>query len=257
MSILSAIRQQSSSIDDLAKLPQAMIMQMAQRKQIATEMVAPILARKAEMIDAASKTKAMQGGVPQTSVMEQIIAQNSAAEQPQMDNTGVAQLPVPERQYAGGGIIAFSRGSLIKDEDDEDEADEMIAYQNALSQALENKSYLSNLKDSVKKAMPSSYESALAEKGQTPASVRKMMIDGPKKGDYVMPPMDVPKRGGHKYESMVIQEAQRLGIDPNLAVHVLYKETGNLTNPETARSKAGAIGVMQLMPKTAKTLLIF
>jgi soluble lytic murein transglycosylase-like protein len=69
-----------------------------------------------------------------------------------------------------------------------------------------------------------------------------------------MPPTDVPKRGGHKYESMVIQEAQRLGIDPNLAVHVLYKETGNLKDPETARSKAGAIGVMQLMPKTAKGL---
>ena len=115
MSILSAIRQQSGSIDDLAKLPQAMIMQMAQKKQIATEMVAPILARKAEMIDAAAKSKAMQGGVPQTSVMEQIMAQNAMAEQPQqipqqmpqMDNTGVAQLPVPERQYAGGGIVAF------------------------------------------------------------------------------------------------------------------------------------------------------
>ena len=115
MSILSAIRQQSSSIDDLAKLPQAMIMQMAQKKQIATEMVAPILARKAEMIDAAAKSKAMQGGVPQTSVMEQIMAQNSAAEQPQqmpqqmptMENAGVAQLPVPERMYAGGGIVAF------------------------------------------------------------------------------------------------------------------------------------------------------
>jgi len=111
MSILSAIRQQSSSIDDLAKLPQAMIMQMAQKKQIATEMVAPILARKAEMIDAAAKSKAMQGGTPQTSVMEQIMAQNSMAEQPQqmpqMENTGVAQLPVPERQYAGGGIVAF------------------------------------------------------------------------------------------------------------------------------------------------------
>jgi len=258
MSILSAIRQQSSSIDDLAKLPQAMIMQMAQKKQIATEMVAPILARKAEMMDAVAKTKAMQGGVPQTSIMEQIIAQNSAAEQPQqmpeIENTGVAQLPVPERSYAGGGIIAFARGSLVDDDDDDDEADEMAAYQNALSQALENKSYLSNLKDSVKKAMPSSYESALAEKGQTPASVRKMMIDGPKKGDYVMPPMDVPKRGGHKYESMVIQEAQRLGIDPSLALHVLYKETGNLKNPETAKSSAGAIGVMQLMPKTAKGL---
>jgi len=110
MSILSAIRQQSSSIDDLAKLPQAMIMQMAQRKQIATEMVAPILARKAEMIDAAAKSKAMQGGVPKTSVMEQIMAQNAMTEQPQMpamDNIGVAQIPVPERQYAGGGIVAF------------------------------------------------------------------------------------------------------------------------------------------------------
>jgi hypothetical protein len=62
---------------------------------------------------------------------------------------------------------------------------------------------LDKIKDSVKKAMPSSYESALAEKGQTPASVRKMMIDGPKKGDYVMPPIDVPKRGGHKYEHFV------------------------------------------------------
>jgi hypothetical protein len=88
-----------------------MIMQMAQKKQISTEMVAPILARKAEMIDAAAKSKAMQGGAPQMSVMEQIMAQNSAAEQPQqmptMENAGVAQLPVPERMYAGGGIVAF------------------------------------------------------------------------------------------------------------------------------------------------------
>lgn len=115
MSILSAIRQQSSSIDDLAKLPQAMIMQMAQKKQIATEMVAPILARKAEMIDAAAKSKAIQGGVPKTSIMEQIMAQNAMSEQPQqipqqmpeMENMGVAQIPVPERMYAGGGIVAF------------------------------------------------------------------------------------------------------------------------------------------------------
>jgi len=32
MSILSAIKQQNNSIDDLAALPQAMIMQMAQKK---------------------------------------------------------------------------------------------------------------------------------------------------------------------------------------------------------------------------------
>ena len=250
MSILSAIRQQSSSIDDLAKLPQAMIMQMAQKKQIATEMVAPILARKAEMMDAVAKTKAMQGGVPQTSVMEQIIAQNSAAEQPQqmpeMENTGVAQLPVPERSYAGGGIIAFSRGSLIDDDDEIDPSDDY-----AKAAAMVQRANAMSVGRSI---LPQSYESALAEKGQTPASVRKMMIDGPKKGDYVMPPMDVPKRGGHKYEDAVIKEAQRLGVDPSLALHVLYKETGNLKNPETAKSSAGALGVMQLMPKTAKGL---
>jgi hypothetical protein len=101
---------------------------------------------------------------------------------------------------------------------------------------------------------PKSYEATLAEKGQTPASIRQMMIDAPKKGDYVMPPLDVPKRGGHKYEDMVIKEAQRVGLDPSIAVHALYKETGNLKNPETAKSSAGAIGVMQLMPKTAKEL---
>jgi hypothetical protein len=113
MSILSAIRQQSNSIDDLAKLPQAMIMQMAQRKQIAPEMVAPILSRKAEMIDAAARVKATQTAAPATSVMEQIMAQNAMAEAPASDrDIGVAQLPIRgdmynEQRMAGGGIVAF------------------------------------------------------------------------------------------------------------------------------------------------------
>jgi soluble lytic murein transglycosylase-like protein len=279
MSILSAIRQQSGSIDDLAKLPQAMIMQMAQKKQIATEMVAPILARKAEMIDAAAKSKAMQGGLPQTSVMEQIMAQNSAAEQPQqmqqqmptMENSGVAQLPVPERAYAGGGIVAFARGSLIDDDEEIDASDDyakaaaMVQRANAMPVGMPATMPAAmptnapaampvNAPAAKPSILPQSYETALAEKGQTPASVRKMMIDSPKKGDYVMPPMDVLKRGGHKYEDMVIKEANRLGVDPSLALHVLYKETGNIKNPETAKSSAGALGVMQLMPKTAKGL---
>jgi hypothetical protein len=110
---------------------------------------------------------------------------------------------------------------------------------------------------SLKSAMPESYEAMLAQKGQTPTTIRKMMIESPKKGDYVMPPLEASetsKRGGHKYEADVVREAERIGLDPNLAVHVLYKETGNLKNPETARSRAGALGVMQLMPKTAKGL---
>jgi hypothetical protein len=60
MSILSAIKQQSGSIEDLAKLPQTMIMQMAQRKEIVPEMVPAILAKKAEMIDRIAKNKGIE-----------------------------------------------------------------------------------------------------------------------------------------------------------------------------------------------------
>ena len=59
---------------------------------------------------------------------------------------------------------------------------------------------------------------------------------------------------GHKYEADVIKEAKRIGLPENIALHALYKETGGLKDPESARSKAGAIGIMQLMPATAKEL---
>lgn len=250
MSILSAIRQQSSSIDDLAKLPQTVIMQMAQRKQIAPEMVAPILSRKAEMIDAAVKTKAMQQGAPQTSVMEQILAKNAESEEPMIrENTGIAQIPVPEPKYAGGGIIAFAKGDLVDDDYEIDPYDDyakaFAAIQRANAMPVASKQSRSGLSQ----MLPQSYEAALAEKGETPASIRKAAIEGTKNA-----PAPERTRGSHKYEDMVIREAERLGVDPKLALHVLYKETGNLKNPETAKSSAGAIGVMQLMPKTAKGL---
>lgn len=152
---------------------------------------------------------------------------------------------LPEEGFAGGGIVAFADGGVSTPDEDEDEE------KNLMSRLMAGIT-------SLKSAMPESYEAMLAQKGQTPASARKLMIDGPKKGDYVMPPLDSQRpsstRGGHKYEDIVIAEAQRIGLDPGMALHVLYKETGNLKNPESARSKAGALGVMQLMPKTAKSL---
>ena len=141
MSILSAIKQQSSSIEDLAKLPQTMIMQMAQRKEIVPEMVPAILSKKAEMIDRAAKAKAAQGGIPQQSIMDQVMAQNAQAENPQAmgqmpppmpqqnqmaqrppmpqqpqgpADVGIASNPVPPMQLAGGGIIAFAAGDQVK-----------------------------------------------------------------------------------------------------------------------------------------------
>jgi len=120
MSILNALKQQDGSIDELARLPQTMIMQMAQRKEINAEMVAPILARKAQMADAVARTKALQkGGAPMPSVMEQLMQKTADQEnpepEPQAENMGVAQLPIPERNYAGGGIVAFADGGEAED----------------------------------------------------------------------------------------------------------------------------------------------
>jgi len=153
MSILSAIKQQNSSIDDLAALPQALIMQMAQKKQISEEMLAPILSRKAELAEAFARQNALQnaGQTPPT-VVEQLMAQNAQAEQPQMPqqmppqmppemsqqmplpaemmqpDAGVANLDIPERQYAGGGIVAFADGGMSDEDDDYEDALEESDY---------------------------------------------------------------------------------------------------------------------------------
>ena len=144
MSILSAIKQQSGSIEDLAKLPQTMIMQMAQKKQILPEMVPVILAKKAEMIDLNLKAQAMQTQPQTQSVMEQIMAQNAQADNPQAmgrmppamqvpmqppiqpqppqgtADVGIASNPVPPMQMAGGGIIAFASGAQVKSDPRQD-----------------------------------------------------------------------------------------------------------------------------------------
>jgi len=238
MSILGAIKQQTESIDDLAKLPQALIMQMAQKGQIREDMLAPILGRKAEMADAIARMQALQGaGQTPPTVMEQLMQANAMTEQPEMETTGVAQLPVPEREYAGGGIIAFDEGGDVEDdEEDRIRKSRMASFGLPVDQLY---AMLSNIPSKAREMMPQSFERAKAA-----APVENTMPTS----------MPVAKRGGHKYEDFVIQEATRQGVDPNLAVHVLYKETGNLANPESAKSKAGALGVMQLMPGTAKEL---
>jgi hypothetical protein len=208
-----------------------------------------------------------QEAASRTTVMEDVLSPKpeemmgqGIAGVPQEAPSALAALPsnLPAEGMAGGGIVAFADGGELDIDDDEDE----VREKSTLSQLMGSlSSGLTGLRNAIPERssipMPKSYEAALAEKGQTPATVRKMMIEGPKKGDYVMPPVEASettKRGGHKYEDAVVKEAQRLGVDPQLALHVLYKETGNLKNPETARSKAGALGVMQLMPRTAKEL---
>lgn len=149
MSILSAIkeaRHESNNLEDLAKLPQALIMSMAQRGEIKQDMLMPILGKKAEMAENTAKMRAAeaiaaQGGA-QPTVMENYMgmiaqAENPAPPMPQQqmqqpmpqemaqaqmpqgpEDVGIASQMTAPMQMAGGGIIAFDEGGDV-DEDDE------------------------------------------------------------------------------------------------------------------------------------------
>jgi hypothetical protein len=155
------------------------------------------------------------------------------------------QSNLPEEGYAGGGIVAFAEGGVSLPDEDEDEE------KNLMSRLMAG---ITSLKQGVSDRIPSSEAIKQSIANKMPSSMRSAMYEGPQRGDYVAPPAERRARGGHKYENLVAAEAERIGLDPNIAVHALYKETGNLKNPESARSRAGALGVMQLMPKTAKEL---
>tara|TARA_R100001129_G_scaffold129693_3_gene91615 strand:- start:3362 stop:5176 length:1815 start_codon:yes stop_codon:yes gene_type:complete len=118
-----------SDIDRLASLPQALIMQMAQKGQIPKEDVLPIMNKKNENAQAAAQIRAVaqqmaqqqqMGGPPPSTVFEKVMAQNASREAVPMDrsNVGIASAPMRPDMFAkaSGGIVAFSGedGSLVR-----------------------------------------------------------------------------------------------------------------------------------------------
>lgn len=224
MSILDTIRSQTSSLDDLAALPQAMIMQMAQKGQIREDMLAPILGRKAELADAVARTKALQSqGQPMPTVMEQLMQRNAETEMPEPREMGVAQLPIREDMYAqgmaGGGIVAFDDGGDVEEQEDKDLED----YEYSVIESMMLK----------KPSMEGGYGIKTDKKEESGYGIR---ADGTPLGVYAM------------------KVAEKYGVDPELASYVMKKETGGMKDPARAVSSAGAQGVMQLMPGTARDM---
>jgi hypothetical protein len=242
MSILSAIKQQSGSIEDLARLPQAMIMQMAQRKQILPEIVPAILAKKAEMIDLNLKSKAMQTQPQTQSVMEQIMAQNAQADNPQAmgrmppamqvpmqppiqqpqqppqgaADVGIASNPVPPMQMAGGGIIAFAEGDLIEDEDNEqDEYDDYVS-------AMQVQDYSVPLTPAGE-ADTSSMPTQSTKTSQMPAGGIKQLISS---------------------------KAEKYKLPADLVQRIAYSESGG--RPDAANPLSSAKGLFQFTNATWK-----
>ena len=140
---------------------------------------------------------------------------------------------LPTQTMAEGGIVGYAKGGSAKVMQDVDEEEALAAEDQMYGSGIDN--------DFIQSIMP-----AAAGRSPHPSAAISIRTDSeaPIKG----------AKGTHKYEADVIKEAKRIGLPPEIAVHSLYKETGNLKDPETARSRAGALGVMQLMPATAKEL---
>jgi Transglycosylase SLT domain len=178
-------------------------------------------------------------------------AMQQQAQQLPENQPGVAQLPTGMPQgMASGGIVAFAGGGMPDmggdDEDYQDYLDnaEQGRISSGIDEALASlkgrvagvaRSVPQSVKETVsgiRAALPESYETAKTKTTHNYESAKST----------------------HPYASVALDEAKKLGLNPNEILHMLHKETGNLKDPGAAVSKAGARGPMQLMPGTAKEL---
>ena len=172
----------------------------------------------------------------QPPIAQQVMQEAQAQEQAR--GLEQAQSNLPE-QYADGGIINFARGgsaALLA-------ADDRYGSAEEADDAEMSQLFGSGTDNDLIQAIAASGKGAGIQSIHPSAAIQVKQESAPK-----------ATPGGHKYEAEVIKEARRIGLPTDIALHSLYKETGGIKDPELARSKAGALGVMQLMPATAKEL---
>jgi hypothetical protein len=249
MSIISAIkeaRHENNNLEDLAKLPQTLIMSMVQNGQIKEDMLMPILGKKAEIADNtakmnAAKALAAQGGA-QPTVMDQYMGKIAQAENPapvmpqqQMqqpmpmpqemaqapmaqgpEDVGIASQMTAPMQLAGGGIIAFAPGGDVEEDDDD--------YQEMVDDAQE-----SSMNDRL-------YEMIAGLKSSDAGENRGVGIVAGRRG---------AERGME----------DKGDLESRLRAIIMQKESGGRRYDKDGnllKSSKGAQGEMQVMPGTAK-----
>jgi len=136
---------------------------------------------------------------------------------------GVAQLPIPERQYAGGGIIAFADGGMSDYEDDDyEDSLEEADYNSMIERAMNagEDDYTPTFETRQAKGSPQTFANSSKDVGI--ASVR-------------------PEQGGD--------------MDARLRAVIMGKESGGRRYDKSGNlltSNKGAQGEMQVMPATAR-----
>ena len=249
-----------SAIQKLLNRPEAFSIEMLQKGMqdgvLPAYIAIPMIAEKVKARNAAAPNAP---AAPPVAAQVLAAANNPAPPMPQgmpqgmpQASQGVPSLPsnLPV-QAASGGIVAFASGGETDDEEDDSEDELDLASMSKEDQQI-FKHFLSQMGQGAETSemMPES-EHRPEMNARTPAEAAGR---APREGiERLAAPM-TRGMGSHAYESKVLAAAEKYGVDPRLALHVLNKETGGHKNPATAVSPAGAMGVMQLMPATAKQL---
>jgi len=176
---------------------------------------------------------------PAPTGIEQLAANGG---QPPEQGIEAAQSNLPTQSMAEGGIIGYAKGGSAQVLADADEEERLAAEELEMSPMYGSGSE----NDFVQSIMPAARQSGTAHPS---AAISDQFEPKEKSSEFT-----ATRKGSHKYENEIISAAEKIGLPKEIAIHAAFKETGNLKNPETARSRAGAIGVMQLMPGTAREL---
>ena len=250
-----------SAIQKLLNRPEAFSIDMLQKGMqdgvIPAYIAIPMIAEKIKERNSAAPAAP---AAPPVAAQVLAAANNPAPPMPQ----GMPQAPMPQGpqgvpslpsnlpvQAASGGIVAFASGGETDDEEDDGEDELDLASMSKEDQQI-FRHFLSQTGQGAESSemMPES-EYRPEVNARTPAEAAGR---APREGVGRPAAPMTRGMGSHAYESKVLAAAEKYGVDPRLALHVLNKETGGLKNPATAVSPAGAMGVMQLMPATAKQL---
>jgi hypothetical protein len=184
-----------------------------------------------------------QGQAP-APIASQVMAQAAG-----LDNLR-SNLPA-EEGYAQGGVIAFAgpSGSLVGDDEEDDDENDYGSLSKQEEALLAQ--YMAGIEEAPEMPQGEMPQGREPQRGIASMGVQAspVGIDETKKGASEGIQYTAKK---HKYETEIRNAARKAGISEDLFLHMMAKETGGLSNPEAARSKAGALGIAQFMPATAK-----
>jgi len=209
--------------------PDARLLAVLQGKDSSLPMAVAMSAKQQrDKLEQAKAGQQAQMGAKQPTVRDTMLAKDLP--QPQ---AGLDQLPAPTMETMGapgmaaGGIVAFGMGGFTDpDEDDDtteqDELDSLMARQGDL--------------------------------GGLGAGI--MSVANPAAAQYssFTKPGISPASAPGNFKDIAAEATKRHGASWDLVQHVMGKETGGMKDPAHAVSSKGAMGVMQLMPATAKQL---